>query len=205
MGETLIILPVSGVQYTAKKGDTIAGIAKKYKGDEEEIRSYNGFEDDEKLAVGQLVIIPDGEIIAPPTSPRTAPATRLRNASGPSYDGYYKAPLSNYRRTQGLHGYNGIDLVSYDGPGAFVSASAGGEVIISKQGCKARGCNGGYGNYVVIKHANGTQTLYGHLKSNAVFAGTHVVQGQLIGYMGNTGRSTGTHLHFEVRGARNPF
>ena len=137
--------------------------------------------------------------------PKTTTTSKLRNASGPSYDGYYKAPLENYRRTQGLHGYNGIDLVSSDGPGAYVSSAAAGEVIISKGGCKSRGCNGGYGNYVVLKHSNGTQTLYGHLKSNAVSAGDYVAQGQLVGYEGNSGRSTGTHLHFEVRGAKNPF
>ncbi len=207
IGETLAILPVTGVQYTVKKGDTIASIAKKYKGDEDEIRSYNGFEEGGVLALGSLVIIPDGEIVTPVVAPKPKSKTtsKLRNASGPNYEGYYKAPLANYRRTQGLHGYNGIDLVSHDGLGAYVSAAAAGEVIISKDGCKSRGCNGGYGNYVVIKHSNGTQTLYGHLKGNAVSAGTYVAQGQLIGYEGNSGRSTGTHLHFEVRGAKNPF
>lgn len=204
VGQTLVILPVSGVQYTVKKGDTIASIAKKYKGDLDEITAFNGLEDNAKLEVGSLIIIPDGEIASAPAA--TLPATsKLRSVGGPSYDGYYRAPFISYRRSQGLHGYNGVDLVSYDGPGAYVMAAAAGEVIISRQGCTTRGCNGGYGNYIVIKHGNGTQTLYGHLKGVAVRAGDHVAQGQLIGYEGNTGRSTGTHLHFEVRGARNPF
>ena len=205
-GATLVILPISGVQYIVKKGDTIASIAKKYKGDVEEIRSYNGLSEDAVLSPESIVIIPDGEIAAAPTAPRpAAAATRLRSTSGPSFEGYYRAPLSNYRKTQGLHGYNGVDLVSLGGAGSFVSAAASGDVIISKQGCKSRGCNGGYGNYIVIKHSNGTQTLYAHLKSTAVSAGEYVVQGQLIGYEGNSGRSTGTHLHFEIRGAKNPF
>jgi LysM repeat protein len=200
VGQTLAILPVSGVQHTVKKGDTIASISKKYKGDVDEIVSYNGLVEGELLPVGSLVIVPDGEIAV--TVVKTKPATsKVRGASGPSYDGYYRAPMASYRKTQGLHGYNGVDLVSHDGIGAYVMASAAGTVIIARQG----GYNGGYGNYVVIKHGNGTQTLYGHLKGVAVSAGQYVAQGQLIGYEGNTGRSSGTHLHFEVRGARNPF
>ena len=144
--------------------------------------------------------MPDGEVPAPVVASKPA-TSKLRGASGPAIDGYYRAPLANYRKSQGLHGYNGVDLVSLDGPGAYVMASAAGTVIVARSG----GYNGGYGSYVVIKHSNGTQTLYGHLKGVAVSVGQSVAQGQLIGYEGNTGRSSGTHLHFEIRGARNPF
>ena len=58
---------------------------------------------------------------------------------------------------------------------------------------------------MVVKHPNGTQTLYAHNTRNAVAVGDTVTAGQVIGYVGSTGRSTGNHLHFEVRGARNPF
>lgn len=199
VGQTLVILPVSGIQHTVKKGDTIASVAKKYKGDPTEISTYNDIPDEDSLAVGSILIIPDGEM--PTVVPvKTRPATsKVRNANGPSYSGYYAAPLSGYRRTQGLHGYNGIDLGAY--LGAPITAAADGDVIIARQG----GYNGGYGNYVVIQHGNGTQTLYAHMLSDVVATGQHVVQGQLVGYLGNTGRSTGPHLHFEVRGARNPF
>ena len=67
------------------------------------------------------------------------------------------------------------------------------------------GWNGGYGNFIVISHPNGTQTLYSHMSSNSVTVGQKVGQGQTVGYIGSTGRSTGPHLHFEVRGASNPF
>lgn len=199
VGEVLVVLPVSGIEYKIKKGDTVESIAKKYKGDPLEVRSYNSLTDDEQLAVGDTIIIPDGEM--PTITPaKTKPATsKLRGASGPNYSGYYQAPLANYRKSQGLHGYNGVDLTQY--LGAPIFASADGDVVVSRQG----GYNGGYGNYVVIQHGNGTQTLYGHMQSVTVSAGDHVVQGQNIGYLGNTGRSTGAHLHFEVRGARNPF
>lgn len=206
IGQTLLILPVSGVQHVVRKGDTITKIARQFKGDPDEISSYNGIDSTALLEVGSTIIIPDGEMTsARAMTPSTA--SRLRNTGGPSYDGYYRAPLMNYRKSQGLHGYNGVDLVSLDGSGSFVVSAAAGEVFFVKQGCVAgsRSCGLGYGNYIVINHDNGTQTLYGHLKSIAVAPGDHVARGQLIGYEGSTGRSTGAHLHFEVRGARNPF
>jgi murein DD-endopeptidase MepM/ murein hydrolase activator NlpD len=67
------------------------------------------------------------------------------------------------------------------------------------------GWNGGYGKYIVISHPNGTQTLYAHNLENYVSVGDAVVRGQIIGSVGSTGKSTGPHLHFEVRGAKNPF
>ena len=102
-------------------------------------------------------------------------------------------------RTQGLHGYNGVDLASPSG--TLIRAAASGDVIVSK----SSGWNGGYGLYAVIRHNNGTQTLYAHNSLNLVTVGEHVVRGQIIGRVGSTGKSTGPHLHFEVRGARNPF
>jgi murein DD-endopeptidase MepM/ murein hydrolase activator NlpD len=200
VGQTLVILPVSGVQHTVKKGDTLASIAKKYKADADEIIRYNGL-DEGPLAVGSIVIVPDGEIAIPVSSnPIVRATSKLRGGGGPTFDGYYAAPLpAGYRRTQGLHGYNGIDLTLYRG--APVSAAAGGQVIIAR----SSGYNGGYGKYIVISHGNGTQTLYGHLDAVLVTQGQVVFQGQNIGTEGNTGRSTGPHLHFEVRGGRNPF
>jgi murein DD-endopeptidase MepM/ murein hydrolase activator NlpD len=65
--------------------------------------------------------------------------------------------------------------------------------------------NGGYGNYVVIQHNNGTQTLYAHATTIYVSVGNSVTQGEQIATVGRTGQSTGDHLHFEVRGAANPF
>ncbi len=197
-GQKLVILPISGLEYTVKSGDTIASIAKKYKADASEIVQYNGLGEGIALKVGENIFIPDAEIPPTPATPngRTAP---LRGAGGPEYAGYYMRPVIGGVRTQGLHGYNGIDLGAPIGTPVYASAS--GDVIIAK----SSGYNGGYGQYVVINHANGTQTLYGHLSAVYVGVGYHVAQGQLIGSVGNTGKSTGPHLHFEVRGARNPF
>ncbi|OGZ09721.1 MAG: hypothetical protein A3D65_05335 [Candidatus Lloydbacteria bacterium RIFCSPHIGHO2_02_FULL_50_13] len=199
VGQTLVILPVSGVEYTVKKGDTLAGIVKKFKGDIDEVRAYNGLLEGDVLALGTVVIIPDGEIATAVVS--TVPASsKLRGVSGVSYQGYYAPPLpAGFRKTQGLHGYNGVDLALYRS--APVLASAGGQVIVAR----GSGYNGGYGKYVVIAHSNGTQTLYSHLDSVSVSVGDVMYSGQQIGRVGSTGRSTGPHLHFEVRGARNPF
>ncbi|TSC55516.1 MAG: peptidase M23 family protein [Parcubacteria group bacterium Greene0416_79] len=195
-GQTLIILPISGVRHIAAKGDTFASIAKRYKADLNEIFQYNGLEAGAALATGDIVIVPDGEIAPVSLDTRTV---RVRGAGGPDYAGYYLRPILGGRKTQGLHGYNGLDFSAY--LGAPVFASAFGIVIIARD----FGWNGGYGKYLVIAHANGTQTLYGHLSAVSAYAGQNVVRGEIIGYVGNTGRSTGPHLHFEVRGARNPF
>ena len=198
-GQTLVILPVSGLQYEVKKGDTLAKIAKKYKGDVEEIAIFNGLNTDASLAVGTEIIIPGGEMSGSSSSYVGSATARVTGAGGPTFAGYYTNPVPGSSRTQGLHGYNAVDLgARYGTP---IVAAAGGSVIISREG----GWNGGYGSYIVISHGNGTQTLYAHNSSNIVGVGQSVVKGQVIGYVGSTGRSTGPHVHFEVRGATNPF
>ena len=86
--------------------------------------------------------------------------------------------------------HEGIDLAV--GVGTPVVAAAAGTVIVA-------GWLGGYGNLVVVDHGNGVSTAYGHNTSVTVGVGQSVAQGQLIAYSGNTGHSTGPHLHFEVR------
>jgi len=196
-GQTLVILPISGVKHVVVKGDTVASIAKKYKGDIDEIIDYNNLEEDSSLAVGSVVIVPDGEVTIAPYSDSYAGSISSPNVK--EYAGFYMRPIIGGRKTQGIHGYNAIDLAAP--VGTPVLASADGEVIVSRFG----GWNGGYGNYIVIKHSNGTQTLYAHTSKNNVSAGDTVKQGDIIGAIGTSGKSTGPHLHFEIRGAKNPF
>lgn len=195
-GQTLIILPVAGVQHIVKKGDTLNSIVKKYDGDLDEILSYNHLASNDDLVVGETIVVPGGQIksVAP------AKASPTKTSGSVSSGGKWLAhPLPGSIKSQGIHGYNAVDLAAP--VGSSVRAAANGEVIVSK----SSGWNGGYGQYIVVKHSNGAQTLYAHLSSNSVGVGAYVSQGEVIGAVGNTGRSTGSHLHFEVRGASNPF
>lgn len=197
VGDKLIILPVSGVKYVVKTGDTIQSIAKKFKGDVSDILSFNNIGSNEKLAVGTEIIIPDGEITTISIPSTSTGAGRFSGL--PDMKGYWMRPIVGGRKTQGIHGYNGVDLASACGEQVF--ASAAGTVLVAKDG----GWNAGYGKYVVILHPNGVQTLYAHLLKLFTRSGDKVSQGQSIGTEGNTGRTTGCHIHFEIRGARNPF
>jgi murein DD-endopeptidase MepM/ murein hydrolase activator NlpD len=197
--QTLVILPITGVKHIVKKGDTLASIIKKYKADKEEVLQFNGLENGASLAAGDELIIPHGEIVPAANSSSSGSGKAPSYGGGPSYAGYYMRPVGGGIRTQGIHGFNGVDLSS--SYGAAIYAAAAGEVIISK----SEGWNGGYGSYIVIKHDNGTQTLYAHLSTNSVSVGQTVAQGETIGAMGASGKATGTHLHFEIRGAKNPF
>jgi murein DD-endopeptidase MepM/ murein hydrolase activator NlpD len=199
VGQTLTILPITGVKYTVEKGDTLSSIAKELHSDADEIAVFNGIEEGSALAVGTKLIIPNGEITVAVAAPAPRPSSYGTTVS-PTYAGYYMRPISSGTKTQGIHGYNGVDLAA--SIGTPIMASASGSVIVVRNS----GWNGGYGIYVVIKHDNGTQTLYAHNSSNIVSVGQRVVQGQVIGYIGSTGRSTGAHVHFEIRGGpRNPF
>jgi murein DD-endopeptidase MepM/ murein hydrolase activator NlpD len=192
-GDTLVILPVAGVRHIVKTGDTIASIAKKYKGDVEEIELYNQLESGQTLEAGSTLVIPGGAM----HTETVASASKAKGASNNTAS--LSHPVPGAIKTQGIHGYNAIDLAA--AMGTSIKAAAAGEVIVSK----SSGWNGGYGSYIVIRHANGVQTLYAHLSRNDVGVGASVSVGQVIGAMGSTGKSTGSHLHFEVRGARNPF
>lgn len=197
-GQTLVILPISGIRHTVAKGDTLESLAKKYNADTNEIMDYNNISKDGALAVGAEIIIPDGE--APFSS---SGGSSVRSAiPNKEYIGYYLRPIAGGTKTQGIHGNNAVDLAAPAGTPIY--AAAEGEVIIARTG----GWNGGYGNYIVVKHPNGTQTLYAHNSVNYVAVGDSVERGETIGAVGHTGRvsgPTGNHLHFEIRGAKNPF
>lgn len=195
VGQELVILPISGVRHAVKKGDTLQSIAKKYKADLEDILAYNNISSDAKIIAGDTIIIPDGVLSSTASSVASRPSSSQVTVSS----GYYARPINGGRKSQGVHGYNGIDIAAP--VSTPVVASSDGKVIIAR----SSGYNGGYGLYVAVSHSNGTQTLYAHLSRVNVSVGQYVSQGQVIGAVGNTGRSTGPHLHFEVRGARNPF
>jgi LysM repeat protein len=196
-GQTLVILPISGIEHTVKSGDTLDKITKSYKGDLDEVLAYNNLSLDSELSIGDKVIIPNG-VVGEPSSSSSNSRPKSSSSQITSTGGYYLKPVAG-RRSQGLHGYNGIDIAAPTG--TPVVAAASGVVKVSR----GSGWNGGYGSYIVISHPNGTQTLYAHNSQNIVSPGQQVSKGEVIGYVGATGRATGPHVHFEVRGASNPF
>ena len=205
-GDVLFILPVSGLKHTVTKGQTLQSIAKLYKADINDIIQSNDITLDTKLAVGDTLIIPNAS--KSEESDKPIPAKNLGASIAKDkmyYDshpiqnlaGYFIDPVPGYRKSQGIHDNNAVDLAI--GKGTQILAAAEGRVTLARTGY-----NGGFGSLVIISHPNGTETLYAHQSKIAVSTGDQVYQGQVIGYVGSTGHSTGPHLHFEVHGARNP-
>jgi len=196
--DVLFILPISGVEHTISKEQTLKSIAKLYKADVSDIARFNGITEETKLIVGDKIIVPGGELYNEESSQKSdskGKEYQTRNVAG-----YFINPVPAYaRRSQGLHGpgNRGVDLAAPTG--TPILASASGTVLLAR-----KGWNGAYGNMIIINHPNGTKTLYAHLSKIATSTGDYVSQGEVIGYVGSTGRSTGPHLHFEVFNARNP-
>lgn len=211
-GQTLTILPVDGALYTVQGGDTVASIAKKLGATQDDILTYNDLTASSIIVKGDRLIIPHGTVAA--SQAKTYVATIALKAKVPSFEplldpvwewpiapaGYYACPTPGAVLTQGLHGHNAVDLAVPRG--TAIHAAASGIVTQSKNNGLY---NGGYGNFVMISHSNGSQTLYAHMSKTAVSNGERVSQGDVIGYVGMTGLTTGPHVHFEIRGAQNPF
>lgn len=210
-GQELRVLPVDGVRHKVARGETIYSIGKKYGLDDAEVQvivdyPFNEFLNDEtfELATGQQIMIPGG---VPPKKP--APTPKPQTGSGTYYTGevpvgagtgQFVWPAAG-RITQGYSFYHkAIDIAN----------SAGGPILASDTGTVVGAGwldNSGYGNRILIDHGNGFVTLYAHLSVVQVTGGQRVTRGTVIGQMGSTGRSTGTHLHFEIRngGLLNPL
>lgn len=199
-GQVLKILPVTGVAVTVKSGDTLASVAKKFSAEQQPILDFpfNDIPDDLSLKVGQLLIIPDGippETKAPPKA-RPQPQYLAQGPGSPAFSApggaQFVWPASG-TLTQYFSWYHpAIDVANRAGPG--IAATDGGTVLVAGWPDAS-----GYGNRVVLDHGNGYTSLYAHLSNIYVSAGQTISRGQLIGQMGSTGRSTGTHLHLEIR------
>lgn len=198
-GQTLKILPVSGVAHTVKSGDTLESVAKKYSAEAQAILDFpfNDVPDDFKLKVGQVLIIPDG---SPPEKPapkaRPAPQYLAQGPSSPTFSapggGGFIWP-SRGILTQYFSWYHpGIDVANRTAPA--IAAADGGTVVVA-----GWVDNFGFGNRVVVDHGNGYRTTYAHLSNIYVALGQQISRGQIVGQMGSSGRSTGTHLHLEIR------
>lgn len=182
-GQKLNILPVSGLLYLVRPGDTLSQIARIHQAKTNEILAFNNLSDPKMLNVGDLLIIPGGK--KPKRAPRLTPIA----------SSYFIFPTTGVI-SQGLHPFNAIDVANKCGTPVYAAAAG----IVQKAGYIPIG-----GNRVRILHSNGVVTYYGHFSKILVVPGQRVVQGQEIGLMGQTGHATGCHVHFDVRGAVNPL
>lgn len=196
VGDHLTILPTTGVLHTVKSGDTVLKLAGAYEANATDIIKYNSLDENAKLGIGQKIIIPDG-YISPRAAPRiassgsnlasgkTVPPPSTATGTGLIWPTTSKH-LSQYFRW----GHTGIDIDNRSRPPIY--AAAAGTVEFS-------GRLGGYGNIIIINHGGGLTTYYAHNEINYVKKGETVTKGTAIAKMGSSGRSTGPHLHFEVR------
>ena len=199
--QKLVIPPISGVLHKIAKGDTVAKIASKYDASQNTILSYNNLEE-KGLIAGQTIMVPGGRVIYT-AKPRSTVASsgsksgtqtyKVDDSTITSSGGKMLWPSSCQRISQYFRGWlhTGVDIACPSG--TSIKAAEGGVVSRVQYG------RTGYGYNVIINHGNGKQTLYGHMSRIDVEAGDKVAKGQQIGLEGSTGRSTGPHLHFEVR------
>lgn len=196
IGDQLRILPVDGVLHVVKRGDTLSSIADKYEADMQAVVAYaaNGMTTiDDALPIGKEIVVPGGTkpFVAPSVGASTAYAV-ARPDGALAGSGNFSWPTAGYISQGYWGGHPAIDVAGW--LGAPVTASDAGYVVLA-----GGGWNSGYGNYVIVDHGNGFTTLYAHLNSVFVKSGETVSRGQQVGSMGNTGNSTGPHLHFEIR------
>ena len=222
-GQELDILPADGTLYIWNQGDELVGVASFFGVAPQDILDWPGNRLPQDIDLLNPDIDPGTQLVIPGGRRETvdwrAPRiTRANPASarilGPGYCGsVYDGPVGGgffVWPTPGryISGYT-FDPVVH--PGIDIGGSLGNAIYAVDAGVVvyAGWHNGGYGNVVVIDHGNGWQSLYGHLDTVAVGCGDGLFQGNVLGGMGSTGNSTGTHVHFELMsdlyGKVNPF
>ncbi|MEK9143902.1 MAG: M23 family metallopeptidase [Patescibacteria group bacterium] len=189
IGQELKIPPVSGIVHKVKEGETVQSIAKRYKTESQKIVNFpfNDFADLDTFAlnVGTTLIVPDGVQPEAPAIARPLPPTFAGGT------GQLLWPASGIITQYPVWYHNALDIANNTAPGIAVPEA--GVVSLVEY------LRYGYGYYAIVDHGNGLSTLYAHMSEIYVKSGDRLSRGQILGRMGSTGRSTGTHLHFEVR------
>lgn len=196
-GMVLKIPPGDGLVYTVTGGDTVHTIAKKYNIPAQSVADMNYLDRNLTLTVGQEIFLPDAEMPKPVvTKPVTSTASIPKSSvpADPNAAKFLSWPVANTSGTMvsqcsSWH-HIAFDIADRNSP--QILAAYGGTVVFA-------GWGKSYGNYVQVEHPNGYHTVYAHLSSINVSSGQQVSTGSVLGVMGTTGRSTGIHLHFEVR------
>lgn len=198
--QQLIILPVSGVLYQVAPKDTLESLAATYGINPQEIKRVNNLPGAiSELSQGQKIIIPDGK-------PQKELLTLIKASreSLPKLNNFFIFPTEKSSWNWGmLHYDNAVDIANVCGTPIYAAANG----LVTDVGSPSE-WNDGYGGFVKVEHQNSTETLYAHTEENTVSVGTIVSQGDIIAKIGRSGNvhgPTGCHMHFEVRGAMNPF
>ena len=209
VGLSMIIPPVDGVYYQWQEGDTIEAVADRFGVEASAIITWPGNQMDlsnPDVSAGTYIMVPGGEKNDQPLFIQTV--TRESGglgggACGSGYvgRGYFSWPTGNHYLSGyewGEDGHRGIDIAGTEG--AQVYAADNGVVTMASYG----EWNYGYGNVVQIDHGNGFVSIYAHLSVVNVGLCQSVTTSSLIGAVGNTGNSFGSHLHFEIRYFNSP-
>lgn len=198
-GDTLQILPVTGIAYKVQSGDTVYSIGKKFNVDPQNIVEFplNDFANPETftLVTGQILYVPNGvepsQQAQPVYQPQYAQVPQA-STQAPSSGGFIW-PVNGIITQYFSFYHNALDIAGPIGT-PIVAAKSG---TVMEASC---GWNYGYGCHVLLDNGGGYSTMYAHMVTTpSVSVGQSVGQGQVIGYRGSTGNSTGPHTHFEIR------
>jgi len=199
-GMELTILPLDGVLHDVQPGDTLESLSENYGIPVEDIIAYapNNLEFPYRLYPDTQILVPGAIaevfIWTPPSLSSVRGGSSTNNGITPAVvgTGTFVYPVSSRNFTQKYwYGHPGIDIGLSEGSGVFASDTG----TVTFAGWNIYG----YGNLIVVNHGNGYETFYGHLSAINVFPGQVVNQGNVIGAVGNTGNSSGPHIHFEIR------
>ncbi len=178
-GKKIYIPDRPGLIYRVKNGDVLAGLLTKYSVDFDKFILSNPHVNPDLLSYKETIFLPDAKVVSRSQYNWLRPGYGRRTSGF----GWRTHPVFGYR-----HYHTGVDIAMYYGP---VKAALSGTVT-------STGSRGAYGKLVIIRHNNKFKTLYAHMSQIYVKKGTKIKRGQVIGISGNTGRSTGPHLHFEI-------
>lgn len=206
-----------GVYHTVRPGQTLYRISRTYGVEEEKIMRINRLKDAAQIRAGQKIFIPgvmkelevepvlgglganEGQGVSPASfSVRRGDDIHPSGSPdhAPSFIWPVKGRILSEYGTRGTRIHDGVDISAPEGEP--IHAAASGRVIYSDNGLR------GYGNIIVIRHQGRLSTIYAHNRVNLVKEGDFVEQGQVIGKVGESGRATAPHLHFEVRNGETP-
>ena len=195
-GGALLSACSHAVYHRVQPGETLYRISKAYGVSMQRLATVNHIADPSRLEVGERLRIPDArrelpvDVITPRSANARAPAALPALRNGPLLWPITGGTLSSRFGERGHRFHEGIDISAPIG--TPVHAAEGGEVIYSD-------VLRGYGNVIIVRHAQGFATVYAHNQSNRVHEGQHVRRGEVIASVGDSGRTSGANLHFEVR------